>query len=116
MTIHVALTHTTKYTYDRPVTMAPHVIRLRPAPHARTPVLAYSLTVTPADHFINWQQDPFGNFMARVMVQGITREFSVTVDLVADMSVINPFDFFVDDSVKVLAASEHVLNCKLIDG
>ena len=100
MTIHVALTHTTEYRYDRLVAMAPHTIRLRPAPHCRTPVLSYSLRVTPAEHFINWQQDPFGNFLARIVIPEMTREFSVTVDLVADMAVINPFDFFVDDSAK----------------
>jgi uncharacterized protein (DUF2126 family)/transglutaminase-like putative cysteine protease len=100
MTLHVALTHRTGYRYDRMVKMAPHTIRLRPAPHCRTPILSYSLTVTPADHFINWQQDPFGNFLARIVVPEMTNEFSVTVDLVADMAVINPFDFFVDDSAK----------------
>ena len=100
MTLHVALTHRTEYRYDRPVRMAPHTIRLRPAPHSRTPVLAYSLKVTPAEHFINWQQDPFGNFLARIVIPGKTSEFTVTVDLVADMAVINPFDFFVDDSCK----------------
>ena len=100
MTLHVALTHRTQYRYDRPVSMAPHTIRLRPAPHCRTPVLAYSLKVTPAGHFINWQQDPFGNFLARIVIPEKTREFTVTVDLVADMAVINPFDFFVDDSCK----------------
>jgi transglutaminase-like putative cysteine protease len=100
MTIHVALTHHTKYTYDRLVSMAPHTIRLRPAPHSRTPILSYSLTVTPAEHFINWQQDPFGNFLARIVIPEKTREFSVTVDLLADMAVINPFDFFVDDAAK----------------
>ena len=100
MTIHVALTHRTEYRYDRLITMAPHTIRLRPAPHARTPILSYSLTITPKDHFINWQQDPFGNFLARIVLNEPTREFSVTVDLVADMSVINPFDFFVDDAAK----------------
>ena len=98
MTLQVALTHRTRYTYDRLVSMAPHVVRLRPAPHNRTPILSYSLGITPKDHFINWQQDPFGNFLARIVVPEKTREFSVTVDLVADMSVINPFDFFVDES------------------
>ena len=100
MTIHVALTHRTHYTYDRLVSMAPHIVRLRPAPHARTPIVSYSLNITPKDHFINWQQDPFGNFLARIVVPEKTREFSVTVDLVADLAVINPFDFFVDDSAK----------------
>ena len=83
MTIHVALTHRTEYHYDRLVGMAPHTIRLRPAPHCRTPILSYSLTVTPKDHFINWQQDPFGNFLARIVVPEKTQEFSATVDLVA---------------------------------
>jgi uncharacterized protein (DUF2126 family)/transglutaminase-like putative cysteine protease len=97
MTLHVALTHTTTYKYDRLVSLAPHTIRLRPAPHSRTPVLAYSLRVTPKDHFLNWQQDPFGNFLARVVMTEKTRELSVTVDLVADMAVINPFEFFIDE-------------------
>ncbi len=100
MTLNVALTHRTEYKYDRLVGMAPHTIRLRPAPHCRTPVLSYSLTIAPAEHFINWQQDPFGNFLARIIVPEKTRFFSATVDLVVDMAVINPFNFFVDDSAK----------------
>ena len=100
MTLHVALTHTTTYKYDRLVSLAPHTIRLRPAPHSRTPVLSYSLRVTPKDHFLNWQQDPFGNFLARVVPTAKTRELSVTVDLVADMAVINPFDFFIEESAQ----------------
>ena len=100
MTLHVALTHRTVYRYDRLVAMAPHTIRLRPAPHCRTPILSYSLSLKPEQHFINWQQDPFGNYLGRMVIPEKTREFSVTVDLVADMAVINPFDFFVDESAK----------------
>ena len=98
MTLHVALTHRTEYRYDRPVSVGPHVLRLRPAPHCRTPILAYSLRIKPTPHFVNWQQDPFGNFLARVVVPGETRELTATVDLVADMATINPFDFFVEES------------------
>ncbi len=98
MAIHVALTHVTKYRYDRRVTLSPQVVRLRPAPHCRTPILSYSLTVEPAEHFVNWQQDPFANYLARVVVPEPTTEFTVTVDLVAEMAVYNPFDFFLDPS------------------
>ena len=96
MSIHVALKHVTRYKYDRPVSLGPQVVRLRPAPHCRTPVLSYSLRVEPEKHFINWQQDPFANYLARLVFPEKTTEFTVTVDLVAEMAVYNPFDFFLE--------------------
>ena len=100
MGIHVGIEHRTTYRFDRSVQIHPHVLRLRPAPHCRTPILAYSLRVTPSEHFINWQQDPFGNFMARLVFPEPARLLDVTVDLIADLTVINPFDFFVEESAK----------------
>src|SRR5438552_15198096 len=97
MAIRVGLTHTSRYRYDREVTLQPHVIRLRPAPHSRTPILAYSLRVTPEDHFLNWQQDPFGNYQARLVFNKPARELSVEVDLVAEMIALNPFDFSAEE-------------------
>ncbi len=96
MGIHVALRHKTSYLYDRPVSLSPQIVRLRPAPHCRTPVLSYSLTVTPKDHFINWQQDPFSNYLGRLVFPEKTTAFIVDVDLVAEMIIINPFDFFLE--------------------
>lgn len=102
MGIQVSLYHKTSYKYDRPVTLYPQLIRLRPAPHCRTPVLSYSLRIGPQPHFINWQQDPQGNFIARLVFPEKVTEFSVEVDLVADMSVYNPFDFFIEESAEHL--------------
>lgn len=96
MAIRVALSHQTHYRYDRAVSLSPHVIRLRPAPHCRTPIPAYSLRISPEKHFINWQQDPFGNYVARLVFPEKARELSIEVDLIAEMTVINPLDFFLE--------------------
>jgi len=98
VSIHVALNHVTDYTYDRLVTLSPQIVRLRPAPHCRTRILSYSLKVTPDSNFINWQQDPQANYLARLVFPEQTRRFHIEVDLVAEMSVLNPFDFFLEPS------------------
>src|SRR5437868_3904073 len=100
MPIRVALNHKTEYRYDRPVTLTPQIIRLRPAPHCRTPILSYSLKITPQEHFLNWQQDPYSNYLGRLVIPEPTKEFKVEVDLVAEMTVTNPFDFFLEASAE----------------
>ena len=97
MTIRVAINHKTCYQYDRLVNLSPHVFRLRPAVHTRTPIEAYSLSIKPQKHFINWQQDPFGNYLARVVFTEKIRKLMIEVDLIADLTVIDPFDFFVEE-------------------
>ena len=97
MSIRVAVRHNTHYRFDRAVALAPHVLRLRPAPHCRNRIYSYSIKVTPENHFINWQQDPFGNFLARLVFPEKQRELNVEVELITDMTVINPFDFFVEE-------------------
>ena len=96
MSIHVALNHIMHYRYDRLVSLGPQIIRLRPSPHCRTRILSYSLNIRPAEHFVNWQQDPLANYLARVVFPKPTQELRVEVDLTAEMAVQNPFDFFLE--------------------
>jgi uncharacterized protein (DUF2126 family)/transglutaminase-like putative cysteine protease len=100
MSIKVAIRHQTAYTYDRAVNLSPHVFRLRPAPHCRTPIISYSLNIKPEKHFLNWQQDPFGNYQARAVFPDKTKSFSFDVEVVAEIVVINPFDFFIESSAE----------------
>ena len=97
MSIKVAVKHSTSYKYEKAINMSPQVLRLRPAPHTRTPIDSYSIKISPENHFINWQQDAFGNYLARVVFPQKVSEFIVDVEVIADMKVINPFDFFIED-------------------
>jgi len=100
MALKVVISHKTVYKYDRSVKLSPHIFRLRPAPHSRTPIEAYSLKITPENHFFNWQQDAFGNYLARVVFHDKMEELTVDVEIIADLKTVNPFDFFVEESAE----------------
>ena len=97
MSIKVAISHKTAYKFDRSVKLSPHIFRLRPAAHSRTQIEGYSFKIFPENHFINWQQDPFGNYQARVVFPEPSTELRIEVEVIAKLQVINPFDFFVEE-------------------
>ena len=100
MTIRVAIRHHTDYRFDRTVALGPHILRVRPAPHSRTRIEAYSLRIAPGGHFINWQQDAYANHLARVVFPDKARRLTIDVEIIAEMVSINPFDFFLEESAE----------------
>nr|WP_241910434.1 transglutaminase family protein [Tamlana carrageenivorans] len=100
MALKIVISHKTKYKYDRKVSLSPHIFRLRPAPHSRTPIESYSIKIKPEEQFFNWQQDPFGNYVARLVFPEKTDELSIDVEIIADLKTINPFDFFIEESAE----------------
>lgn len=94
--IYAALHHVSRYQYAQPVSLGPQTVRLRPAPHCRSLIAAYSLKVEPQHHYINWYQDHLANYLARLVFTEKVSEFKVTVDMVIQMSAYNPFDFFLE--------------------
>ena len=96
MGIQLALTHETHYKYERAVAIGPQLVRLRPAAHCRTPILNYALKIKPEKHHVHWQQDPYNNHVARVIIPDKTDELTVRVEFTAELSPTNPFDFFLD--------------------
>jgi len=95
------LTHRTSYAFDRPVALAPHEIRLRPAPHAHARIASYSLTVEPAAHTLHWQQDAYANWVARLTFPERASRLALRVELAGELVDVNPFDFFVDPEAAV---------------
>ena len=100
MALKVALHHETRYRYERPVMLGPQTIQLRPAPHCRTPILSYALSVAPTIGVLSWLYDPFANHVARVVFPAPASELAVTVDLIADLTPINPFAFLLEPSAQ----------------
>lgn len=98
--IQVALNHRTVYRYEKPVSLGPQVVRLRPAPQCRIPILNYSLKIGPDEHVLHWQRDLYGNLVARVVFPEKTEQFEVQVDLTAELPAINPFDYFLEPAAE----------------
>jgi uncharacterized protein (DUF2126 family) len=94
--VRVLLQHRSRYIYPRPTTLGPHLIRLRPAAHARARIESYGLRVTSPGE-VRWQQDPAGNFVARAgWGEARVPELEVAVELAVDIRPVNPFDFTLD--------------------
>jgi uncharacterized circularly permuted ATP-grasp superfamily protein/transglutaminase-like putative cysteine protease len=94
--MRLLLQHRSRYVYPRPAILGPHVVRLRPAAHARASVTSYALRVTQPGE-IRWQQDPAGNHVARATWPKVRlAELEVAVDLALDSNPFNPFDFTLD--------------------
>src|SRR5215469_2060491 len=105
MAIRVALNHQTEYVYDRKIMLGPQTVRLRPSPHTRVPILCYSLSVEPESHFINWQQDPHSNYLARFVFPEPTDRFILNVNLIVELAAFNPFDFFLEPAAETFPFS-----------
>ncbi|PCJ42514.1 MAG: hypothetical protein COA71_03100 [SAR86 cluster bacterium] len=100
MTLKVALKHYTAYRFDKKVTIFPHILRLRPAPHCRLHIESYALNINLKKHVLHWQQDLFSNYLASVFFPEKSHELIIDVDLIVDMTIINPFDFFLEETAE----------------
>ncbi|MGI9212205.1 MAG: transglutaminase family protein, partial [Methylococcaceae bacterium] len=96
MSTLVALLHHIEQTYGSRRTVPTHWLRVRPAPHTRPDITAYTIKVTSEPHFLNWVRDPFENYIARLDLPEPVASLGLTVELLADLTPINPFDFLTE--------------------
>jgi len=88
--------HTTTYTYDHPVCLEPHRLRLTPRADAYGSLLERSLKITPEPSHISASVESDGSISHWVRFEGETSIFSVeaksAITVIPDK---NPFDFLI---------------------
>ena len=95
--MRITVRHRTAYAFDAPVSLEPHVVRLRPRVDGSNRLVEFDLQIDPEPALRADNLDPEGNVVTHAWFDGKSSHLTLRTHAVVDTLVVDPFRFLVTD-------------------